>query len=266
MTGDLLLSIGSDTTRQLGCVDLASGPAWAQFSIPLGSSGNRVAAIDGQSVKFDTTHGLLVRNSGASICQLGDPNQQQLIMYQRIAMNGNQIKYLPTPADSGDAATKGYVDEKDARVFTIARVGAGAQDHQTVDLGASGPHVAIGAIFQYAYGVSAAAWNSATGLFTAPAGGAYAVTANLRIQAPAGVGSLANVYTSINGSTTYGTDTNIVYRVYGRTNNLSLWHSFEVTGLVTLNQGDTLGLNCSYGTGVWTFHTTASMQIGRISI
>jgi hypothetical protein len=172
----------------------------------------------------------------------------------------------PPVTPSTDATTNNYVDSRTDRVFVVARVGTETQDHQSVDLNASGPHVSISAIFQHAYGVSAASWNSTTGLFTAPAGGVYTVAANLRIQAPAGTGSLANVYTSINGSTAYATDTNIAYRVYGRTSNLSSWHSFDLTGLVTLNQGDTLGLTCSHGSGLWTFHTTASMQIGRISI
>ena len=191
-----------------------------------------------------------------------------------LALGGNLLSGLPTtypPLYSGDEAVSwsqavDYVRDRTDRVFAVAHVGAGSNDNQSVNLDAPGSHASIGSVFQYTYGDSAASWDTTTGLFTAPVDGVYVVSINLRIQAPAGVGSLANVYTSINGSVTYGTDTNIVYRVYGRTNNLSQWHSFEMSGLVSLEPGDTLGLNSSYSTGTWTFHTSASIQMARLSI
>lgn len=192
--------------------------------------------------------------------QLGAP---QVLVVNEIRSDGAGNGYLTAlndPVQQTDAVTKNYVDGRMDRVFMIARIRTGTQDHQTGNLDTTN-HVAISTIFLHAYGVSAASWNPTT-----PAAGVYSVTASLRFQAPAGTGSLANVYTSINGSVSYAIDTNIVYRVYGRTNNMSSWHSFQLSGLVTLSQGDTLGLTCSYGTGVWTFHTTASMQIARVSI
>jgi hypothetical protein len=185
---------------------------------------------------------------------------------QAMQLGFDLLKDVDEPTRPQNAATKGYVDGRTGRVFTIVRVGTGTQDHQTADLDAAGNHINLGAVFRHKFGVSKDAWDVSTGLYTAPADGVYFVAVNLRIQAPAGTGSLANVYTSVNGSTDYEMGTNIVYRVYEQMSNRSAWHSFEIAGLVALSKGDTLRLVCSCGSGMWTFHTTATMQIGRFSI
>ena len=265
MSGDLRMSIGSDTVRLLGCVDLSEGKG---FSLPLGNFQNQLqfAVIPPPQtqtpVTMHTTHGFLVMKNNEPVCQLGDPGpDNQVIVHRRIAMNNNLIKFLRDPVDPQDAATKGFVDTQTERVVVIARVGRTNNEHAEITLGG---HTALGKLFRYAYGNSAASW--ANGVFTAPADGVYTVSIELRVRSPRDTGSLGNVYTSKNGSTSYGTDVDIIYRVYSRTGALSTWHSLELCGIVTLTKGDTLGLNSSWGSSTWEFHTSASIHIGRISI
>lgn len=190
-------------------------------------------------------------------------------MTGNLTMGGNYIRSLATPVNNNDAANKLYVDGlAKPRLNLIPRIGQTTQDHQTIDFDITGPHVPIGYLFKFCTGTNASNWNTATGLYTVPSDGAgiYFVVGNFRVRSPLGVGTLANMYTSINGNTTYGTATNIVYRVYSRTNNLDTWHSFEIAGYIILNAGDTVGINCSYATGTWEFHTTGSLQMARFGI
>jgi len=170
------------------------------------------------------------------------------------------------PLDDYVSLNNSYADIHSDRVFVIARVGVREKDAKNIDLNASEQDVNIGTIFRHSYGVSAAAWNPTTGLFTAPVGGLYAFTVHLLILTKADKPRFGGVYASINGSTAVTTDPNIACRLYQQTDNRDRWHPFEFADLVSLNQGETLGLNCMYGAGVWAFNAASTLKIGRVSI
>jgi len=72
--GDLLLPIGSDTVRELSCVDLTEEKG---FSLPLGNHQNRLCftAVDPskpqQPVILQTSHGFTVKANDENVIQLG---------------------------------------------------------------------------------------------------------------------------------------------------------------------------------------------------
>ncbi|KAK3768670.1 hypothetical protein RRG08_065964 [Elysia crispata] len=116
MSGDLRMSIGSDTVRSLGCDGLTVGRG---FSLPLGNLQNQlqfavVAPPQNQTpVTMQTTDGFLVQINNELVCQLGDTGpDNQVIIHRIIAMNNNWIKFLRDPAEPQDAATKNYEDSR----------------------------------------------------------------------------------------------------------------------------------------------------------
>jgi hypothetical protein len=125
MTGNLRLSsTGTDPVRLLGCTDLTSGKG---FSIAFGNIQNQLqftiipAGQTQTPLTLETTHGLLVRSAGQDVCQLGSADASpMLIIHKDIAMNSHKIKYLPTPTNNDEAATKGYVDGVHSRDVYIA--------------------------------------------------------------------------------------------------------------------------------------------------
>jgi len=103
--GDLLLPVGSDAVRELGCVDLTEGKG---FSLLLGNHENRLcfAAVDSskpqQPVTLHTSHGFTVKANGENVIQLG---REEITIHKR-------IRNLPEPEQDDEAATKGYVDQR----------------------------------------------------------------------------------------------------------------------------------------------------------
>ena len=75
---------------------------------------------------------------------------------------------------------------------------------------------------------------------------------------------MGNVYTSKNGSVIYASDPDSVYLVYKTPVSPTTHHSFHLSGAVSLTAGETLGLNCSHGWGVWLFHTASTLQTLRL--
>ena len=102
--GDLLLPVGFDTVRELGCVDLTEGKG---FSLLLGNRANRLcfAAVDPskpqQPVTLQTSHGFTVKANEENVVQLG---REEITVHKR-------IRNLPQPEQDDEAATKGYVDQ-----------------------------------------------------------------------------------------------------------------------------------------------------------
>lgn len=148
MTGDLHLSVGSNTVRLLGCTDLTDGKG---FLLALGNIQNQLQfAIvpPGQTqtpVTLETTHGFLVRAAGENVCQLGTADSPPIIIIHKdIAMNSHKIRYLPTPANSDEAATKGYVDgQASIRVLKTGDTMTGALATPQLAIGTStgGPEI-----------------------------------------------------------------------------------------------------------------------------
>ena len=88
--GDLLLPVGFDTVRELGCVDLTEGKG---FSLLLGNRANRLcfAAVDPskpqQPVTLQTSHGFTVKANDENVVQLG---REEITVHKR-------IRNLPEP-------------------------------------------------------------------------------------------------------------------------------------------------------------------------
>ncbi len=134
MSGDLRMSIGSDTVRLLGCDDLTAGRG---FSLPLGNLQNQLqfAVIpppqNQTPVTMQTTHGFLVQINNELVCQLGDPGpDNQVILHRRIAMNNNLIKFLQDLAEPQDAATKNYVDSRKPVITVWAEENGSMTDNE----------------------------------------------------------------------------------------------------------------------------------------
>ena len=103
--GDLLLPVGSDTVRELGCVDLTEGKG---FSLSLGNRENRLrfAVVEPSKpqlpITMETSHGFTVKANGENVIQLG---REEIAVHKR-------IRNLPEPEQDDEAATKGYVDQR----------------------------------------------------------------------------------------------------------------------------------------------------------
>jgi len=103
--GDLLLPVGTDTVRELGCVDLTEGKG---FSLPLGNRQNMLCfnivepSKPQQPVTLQTSHGFTVKANGENVIQLGG---EEIIVHKR-------IRSLSEPDQDDEAVSKGYVDRK----------------------------------------------------------------------------------------------------------------------------------------------------------
>jgi len=115
--GDLLLPVGFDTVRELGCVDLTEGKG---FSLLLGNRANRLcfAAVDPskpqQPVTLQTSHGFTVKANDENVVQLG---REEITVHKR-------IRNLPEPEQDDEAATKGYVDQNVSQMKPVITIWA----------------------------------------------------------------------------------------------------------------------------------------------
>jgi hypothetical protein len=93
---DLLLNVGTDTDRTLGCVDLTDGKT---FTLSLGDEQNKIIHTKGRGVQLITSDNLEISSSNNnSLFKTGE-------------LDGFTIKNLPDPTNDSDAATMGYVKQ-----------------------------------------------------------------------------------------------------------------------------------------------------------
>ena len=93
---DLLLNVGTDSNRILGCVDLTDGKT---FTLSLGDEHNKIIHSKGRGVQLITSDNLEISSSNNnSIFKTGE-------------LDGFAIKNLPDPTNDSDAATMGYVKQ-----------------------------------------------------------------------------------------------------------------------------------------------------------
>lgn len=84
MSGDLQMSIGSDTVRLFRYVYLSAGQG---FTLPLGNFQNQLQFTvisppqPQTSVTLHTSHGFLVLMDNQLVCQLGDPSKNYQLLY-----------------------------------------------------------------------------------------------------------------------------------------------------------------------------------------
>ena len=109
MTGNLLLSIGNDVSRTIGCSDLSESK---EFVILLGSDTNQIQAQLNQPITVQTTNGLLCKQGDTNIIRFGKTiNDFRIDVYHDILMNNRFITNLQEPNSATDAVTKNYADK-----------------------------------------------------------------------------------------------------------------------------------------------------------
>ena len=237
---------------------------------PLAMSANKITAVADPTDPQDTATKNYVDIRGYATVGYTDSRDSKRVhkegdtMTGPLALSANRITTVADPTDLQDAATKNYVDAQGSggpSVAVLCRVGSGTADHRSINLGSS-PHMPISPLFGNAFGDDAT-WHPVAGLFTASQDGMYAVFLWLRVAAStSAVGpTLGNVYTSKNGSVIYASDPDSVYLAYKTPVSPTTHHPFHLSGVVSLMAGETLGLNCSHGRGVWLFHTASMLQI-----
>ena len=115
--GDLLLPVGSDTVRELGCIDLTEGKG---FSLPLGNRQNMLCfnIVDPpkpqQPVTLQTSHVFTVKANGENVIQLGG---EEIVVHKR-------MRSLSEPEQDDEATTKGYVDRRVLRMKPVITIWA----------------------------------------------------------------------------------------------------------------------------------------------
>jgi len=93
---DLLLNIGSDNNRTLGCADLTQDKT---FTLSLGDDQNKIIHTKGGGVQILTSGGLEISSSS------------NIALFKTGELDGFIIKNLPEPIFDSDAATMGYVKQ-----------------------------------------------------------------------------------------------------------------------------------------------------------
>jgi len=87
MTGDLLLNVGTDTLRTLGCNDLNESE---QFTLLLGDLNNQIRHNFGHSIKIAAVHGTKFTCPKGDIWRMGADDDVRTHLYQDVIMN-NEI-------------------------------------------------------------------------------------------------------------------------------------------------------------------------------
>ena len=124
MTGNLLLNVGADRLRTMGCKDLRGNK---QFQLLLGSTTNKIQCQSNSPITLQTTDGFLCKHGENDIIRFGKSStDRRTELYQNITMNEKYIVDLHDPAEAQDAATKNYVDKswKKCRVGYIPNLEA----------------------------------------------------------------------------------------------------------------------------------------------
>jgi hypothetical protein len=115
LTENLILSVGADTLRSLGCKDLSENKG---FSIFLGSIMNQIQCQLNQPITLQTTDGFLCKQGSIDIIRFGRAvDDLRTYVYQDFVMNQKYIADLHDPSSAQDAATKSYVDGKVGPAF-----------------------------------------------------------------------------------------------------------------------------------------------------
>jgi hypothetical protein len=108
ITGDLSLSIGTDSSRTMGCKDLGVN---AGFKIYLGDDWNLINFTKSRPVLIQTSNGLKCNLREHDIARFGTSlSDVRVCFYQDVLMNHHFIANLHDPNSPQDAATKNYVD------------------------------------------------------------------------------------------------------------------------------------------------------------
>ena len=108
IAGNLMLTIGRDHLRTLGCNDLNEN---ATFTIFLGTDQHELKCRPGHPITFETVNGLSVKLEGHDLIKIGTSSSDRRIqIHSDIMMNKHFIANLPNPNSPLDAANKAYVD------------------------------------------------------------------------------------------------------------------------------------------------------------
>ena len=108
ITGNLLLTLGSDNLRSIGCSDLSGNKS---FHIYLGDEGNQIKCRLDNPILMQTNNGVLFRQRGENVMKIGkSATDHRIEIFKDMILNGNSIVNLKDPENALDAATKNYVD------------------------------------------------------------------------------------------------------------------------------------------------------------
>lgn len=98
---DLLLNIGTDNNRSLGCTDLTDNKS---FTLNLGDNDNKIMHTKGREVKILTSDGLEISKANYN-------GSFKFNVEHRNELDGFSVRNLPNPTNDSDAATMGYVKQ-----------------------------------------------------------------------------------------------------------------------------------------------------------
>ena len=109
MSGDIILSVGSDLVRSLGCNDLSAGK---KFTLLLGTDTNLLTYSVPNSgllvpIKIKTIVGFAIFINELPISVFG---QNEILCCQPIDMDQHSIKNVMSPVNKLDAVKKAYAD------------------------------------------------------------------------------------------------------------------------------------------------------------
>ncbi len=110
MNGDLQLSIGTASIRQLGCSDLTAGK---EFIVLLGNRENSLHYFPTKPITLQSSDGFLIKVGNNDICQFST----NINVYDR------KITQLSEPTAAQDAATKQYVDDVKTKITSLCLAG-----------------------------------------------------------------------------------------------------------------------------------------------